>query len=239
MAVTILALHGSVTAFEEEIVPRKRKVERKRHEYSEAVVRLMEDGDYSGDLEAFLIAGSEEQMQQAWEDLRDEVMERWIRERPGQRPMGWWLFDAPREAMPEGIPEWVAKRMTGARQRLGGKGTPCHEVLNVAPSFRFGVPDYWVSSFEEEYYSGRAKDIHGNRIGMEYQEGHFKGVAIDVDDPPIFESEPSFLKRHGLFFPGEEERIPPEAWEPERVEIGGDEKLEPGCGKNGGMKNGC
>jgi hypothetical protein len=63
-------------------------------------------------------------------------------------------------------------------------------------------------------------------------------AEIDPDDPPVFESEASFLKRHGLFIANEEKRIPAYAWEIERVEIEGDEKLEAGYGKKGGMKNG-
>lgn len=34
-------------------------------------------------------------------------------------------------------------------------------------------------------------------------------------DPPIFESEASYLKRFGLFLPGEEKRISADAYEPE------------------------
>jgi hypothetical protein len=41
--------------------------------------------------------------------------------------------------------------------------------------------------------------------------------GIDKADPPTFESEATYLKRNGLLSPGEERRIPPEAWEPEAV----------------------
>jgi hypothetical protein len=43
------------------------------------------------------------------------------------------------------------------------------------------------------------------------------GVAIDPDNPPIYESQASYLERHGLFLPGERRRLKPADFEPERV----------------------
>jgi hypothetical protein len=63
------------------------------------------------------------------------------------------------------------------------------------------------------YYSGLAVDIHGAPIG-DLHPRDFKGVAIDPNDPPIFESQASFLKRHGLLLAGEERRSD---FEPETI----------------------
>lgn len=49
-----------------------------------------------------------ELMQQAWNDLRDDLLPEWIAEKPGTRPWAWWRFDAP-----EG------------RQRVDGKSNQC------------------------------------------------------------------------------------------------------------------
>ena len=46
-------------------------------------------------------------------------------------------------------------------------------------------------------------------------------VDVDPDDPPLIESEASFLRRFGLFLPGEEKRVPADAYEPQLV--GGDD----------------
>lgn len=35
------------------------------------------------------------QLREAWEYAREELLAEWIRESPGTRPPGWWLFDAP------------------------------------------------------------------------------------------------------------------------------------------------
>ena len=119
------------------------------------------------------------------------------------------------------------------RERLGGIGTPCHEVLNYAPSFTRGVPDQWVSQWDADYYNGRAVDIHGNRIGTEYHEGHFLGPPIDPDDPPRFESQAAYLRRHNRLAPGEARRLKARDFEPEtiRVEI---EEAEESAGAEAG-----
>jgi len=38
---------------------------------------------------------SEEELHQAWEEIGSEILQEWIREKPGQRPSAWWLFEAP------------------------------------------------------------------------------------------------------------------------------------------------
>ena len=60
-------------------------------------------------------------------------------------------------------------------------------------------------------------NIRGERIGEKYEEGHFPHDAIDRNDPPRYESEPAYLKRLGLLLPGEEQRLPPNAFDPEVI----------------------
>jgi len=45
----------------------------------------------------------------------------------------------------------------------------------------------------------------------------FTGVAIDPNDPPTFESQAAYLKRHGLLLAGEERRLRKVDWEAEAV----------------------
>lgn len=35
-----------------------------------------------------------------WDEVRDQELPRWIKDRPGSRPYAWWCFDAP-EPRPE------------------------------------------------------------------------------------------------------------------------------------------
>lgn len=34
-------------------------------------------------------------LREAWEFGRDQLLEEWVRDRPGTRPPGWWRFSAP------------------------------------------------------------------------------------------------------------------------------------------------
>ena len=69
------------------------------------------------------------------------------------------------------------------------------------------------------YYTGTATDVDGQVINPKAADDPepFRGVAIDPADPPVFESQAAYLKRHGLFLRGEERRLPVDAFEPEVV----------------------
>jgi hypothetical protein len=117
-----------------------------------------------------------------WLDHGDYIVEEHVEESPGTRPALWRLYDAPR--LPIGtFPRcYYDGKKPMPRKRLGGTGTPEHEVRNVVPYFDHGIPSALVS--------------------------------IDDDDPPTFESQAAYLKRHGMFLAGEEKRA---NFEPETV----------------------
>jgi hypothetical protein len=73
------------------------------------------------------------------------------------------------------------------RRRVGGIGTPLHECTAYALLLHDGIPADW------------------RRPG----DGFSRGVPIDRRDPPRFESQASYLRRHGLLLPGERERLRP------------------------------
>lgn len=152
-----------------------------------------------------------------WAEHRDDVMSEWIAEHPGTRPHCWWLFDAPRMAAGTFPGCFVDGKLAEPRMRIGGVGTPAYEVLAYVPSFALGIPKTWVDQWSVKYYTCMAKDIHGNPIGTEFASNNFKGVAIDPDDPPLYEPQASYLKHHKLFAPGEERRVPKSGWQPEAV----------------------
>jgi len=91
-------------------------------------------------------------------------------------------------------------------------------VLAYVPTFSFGLPSIWISRGQVNYYSGIAVDIHGSPIGERFPSNNFRGVAIDPDDPPTFESQAAYLKRHGLFMAGEERRLKKADWEAEVIQ---------------------
>jgi hypothetical protein len=140
-----------------------------------------------------------------WEAVRDELLSEWIAEYPGTRPWAFWEFDAPEP-----------------RLRLGGTGTPTHEVLNVFAEFDAGVPVNWLDAFDCEYYTGRAVDVNGRPIGQEFAGNKLAGVAIDPADPPRYESEAAYLKRLDLLTPDERRRLRRADFDPVVVELESD-----------------
>ena len=70
-------------------------------------------------------AGTEEAMRQAWAELRDELLTRFIAEHPARRPWAWWKFEAP-----------------GRRERIGDKVHP-HDRADFPENLKrlsFGKP---------------------------------------------------------------------------------------------------
>ena len=134
-----------------------------------------------------------------------------MRAHPGHRPWAWWRVEAPEPC----------------RRRLGGIGTPAHECLAHGPEFRFGLPAHWVTPWQVAYYTGRARDVHGQPIGAEYRGCGFSGVAIDPDDPPQYESQAAYLERHGLLSAEERARLTAADFEPDVVVIDDNIKEDP------------
>jgi hypothetical protein len=221
-------------------MPRKlRRPKARARELSPAMVTFLltgdlprgDDGRAVGWVEVHTKSSAE--LRADWLAVRDDLLGEWIISHPGTRPWGWWRFDAPRWAREDwparqrDLGPWADRLFPEPRQRVGGVGTPVYEVLNYLPEFCAGVPVQWVTPFDAAYYRGEARDSRGAPIGTEYRDGHFEGLAPDPNDPPIFESEASYLRRHHLLMPGEEKRLPADAFEPEALRLGLDDDLDP------------
>ena len=154
-------------------------------------------------------------LRKVWDAVKRRFLAEWVKENPAVRPFAFWEFSAPQEPVP-GWPEFSAAQ----RRRLAGTGTPSHEVLCIAPCFDKGIPVSWVDSFDENYYNGRARDIHGNIIPSEYKDGDFSGRAIDFKNPPTYESETAYLQRHGFLTESEKKYLSehPKLLEPEEIQ---------------------
>ena len=155
------------------------------------------------------------QLAEWWTALREPLVDGWIATYPGTRPFGWWVVDAPRwrrEDLPERQRFFADAnvKLPEPRRRLGGVGDPIFEHLNFAPELSFGVPVQFVHPDDVAYYNGRAtKPL----VGEPYKDGDFSGQAIDPADPPRYESEAAYLKRHERFVDGECERLPGDAFD--------------------------
>jgi hypothetical protein len=139
-----------------------------------------------------------------WNRYGTAIVEQWAEEQPGRRPMLWWAYDAPRWRTYDlrHADCWYVTRgeICEPRERLGGIGTPVHEVLNYGPAWTYGIPDRWVTVSDVACYGPK-----------------FRGVAIDPSDPPRYESQAAYLQRHGLLLPGEAARLRAPDFAPELV----------------------
>ena len=87
------------------------------------------------------------------------------------------------------------------RRRLGGTGDPLDAITNLRETpYTYGIPWSW------------------RQEGQPYT----RGVPISDTDPPMFESEATYLARLGLLEPGERERIPRIDFEPEVIRVVGE-----------------
>ena len=162
-------------------------------EVSDAVIETLLTGETTAhDLELVrlrctVLAGKRPD---AWEQVSAAFLDAYIADNVGHRPWAWWALDAPE-----------------TRRRVGGIGTPQHECLAVAPSYRFGIPCAWLSDCEAQYYRGELGDIDGTRLHPEGLAEDFAGVDMNPADPPRYESEAAFLRRHKLLSSTERRRL--------------------------------
>ena len=85
----------------------------------------------------------------AWELLRDTLLPRWIKERPGTRPAAWWLFDAPdpkrRERVDGGVHPFDDKK------RALDVARSDHPALwRAAYRLMFGLPAAFIMPFDRD-----------------------------------------------------------------------------------------
>jgi hypothetical protein len=175
-------------------MPRKlRRPKNRAAEIAPAILAYLQTGEHPespGDA-LTLLEKTDAGLREDWEAVKDAVLENWIAERPGSRPWGWWMYDAP----------------SPQRRRLGGVGTPSCECLAYEPRFEAGLPVDWIAPFDVLFYTGRAVDVDGDPIAPENLGNDFRGRAVDADDPPRFESEAAYLRRHGLLSASELRRL--------------------------------
>jgi hypothetical protein len=133
-----------------------------------------------------------------WEELREELLTDWIKGHPGTRPYAWWAFDAPRDPVGTWPGCWYDGKLAAPRLRVGGTGTPKHEPLAFMPEAAFGIYQLWLGESEIETFK-------------------LDCLPVDPDDPPMFESQAAYLKRHDLLLKGE--RLPARAFDPEAIEV--------------------
>jgi hypothetical protein len=74
-----------------------------------------------------------------WKENRDDFLPEFILKHPGQRPLPWWQWDAPRQP-DQGSGCWYEGTLPEPRRRIGGKGE-LHK--GYVPSYELGIPQHW------------------------------------------------------------------------------------------------
>ena len=103
-----------------------------------------------------------------WAEHGAVLVAHFVKRNPGRRPSRWWTYDAPRQPMGTFPGWWCDGKFEQPRLRLGGVGTPAHEVLNVGPRHHYGIPAEWVGGENREWLTADGIDA----------------VPIDPADPP-------------------------------------------------------
>jgi hypothetical protein len=195
-------------------MPVRRRIDKRRAEVTDEHESWLNSDDRAA---GFAQYAPDDELAALWAAHADRIVAEHVAAYPGTRPHRWWQRSAPRLPLGTFPGCYFDGKLPEPRQRLGGVGTPASDVLAYVPTFRYGLPWIWITHSQVMYYRGLAVDIHGAPIGDRYPTDRFKGVAIDPNDPPMFESQAAYLKRHGLLLAGEEWRLQKSDFEPESV----------------------
>lgn len=144
-----------------------------------------------------------------WEELRDELLNEWIMERPGTRPWGWWRYDAPERR----------RRIGTLRLKPGKTGIKdfhhidddAYEVIQDGKPHPFDNParNRYLADVAREYPEGATR----------HKEPYFgmpNGWLMYIDDDgsiseddvyAAYEEEFDYLKRLNLLTPEEIEAL--------------------------------
>lgn len=184
-------------------MPVRRRTDKRRAEVTDEHEAWLNGDDKAS---GFVQYAPEGELAELWAAHSARIVAEHVVIYPGTRPARWWQYEAPRLPLGTFPGCYYDGKLPEPRRRLGGTGTPASDVLAYKPIYSFGLPVIFITQCQVRYYSGLAVDIHGAPIGDRYP-SNFKGVAIDANDPPTFESQAAYLKWRGLFLAGEERRL--------------------------------
>jgi hypothetical protein len=172
-------------------MPVKRRVPKIRtQQASDGLLHVLSDGLYPEP------ADSDEVTAVKYFTSPEEIRREWERHRDAI------LQDWSRERPGRRPALWWELEGRESRRRLGGAGVPAFETLAYAPAFDYGIPRSWIDESLVEYFGVAVC-----------------GPPIDPGDPPVFESQAEYLRRHGALLPGETDRLKLADFEAETVHL--------------------
>jgi hypothetical protein len=125
--------------------------------------------------------------QRLWAQYQEDVLNIWIPQFLGTRPRCWWLHSAPREPIGRWPGYFFDGKLSAPRCQVAGPGKPAWDA--------------------------------GASIVPCFQYGlpECWDREIDSSNPPIFESQPQYLRRHRLLTSLELQRLQPADFEPKPI----------------------
>src|ERR1019366_7684585 len=101
-----------------------------------------------------------------WESHRDVILVEHVKENPGTRPSLWWTYTAPRLPIGAFPGCHYDGQLPEPRKRLGGTGTPTHEVWCTKPVFSYGISDVWLGIDPEDPPTFESQASYLKRYGL-------------------------------------------------------------------------
>jgi hypothetical protein len=183
---------------------RRRRVRNPRHETHPVVIAYLRDEDPNpadyGEGAVHALWRAEwmpGRMRGIYDVVRADLIEAWARDNPGTRPSAWW--------------KWTA---TEPRQRIGGTGSLLSDFMSYAPSYHCGMATRWAC--EALIRKGwPTVSLGGKAAGWCAIQELADAIPFDQNDPPLFESQATYLQRLGILLPGERKRLDAEDFAPE------------------------
>jgi hypothetical protein len=71
-------------------MPRRSKLRRRSSGWSDLHIEILKSGH------DFFDEFPKTDREQAWNELRKEILDEWLQNHPGTRPFAWWAFDMPK-----------------------------------------------------------------------------------------------------------------------------------------------
>ena len=115
---------------------------RKRKDLRRAEVTDQHESWLHGDDKAseFVKYAPDNELAALWFDHSERIVTEHVADHPGSRPERWWQYDAPRIPLGTYPGVYYDGQLPEPRKRLGGIGTPAHEVLAYKPRYSFSLP---------------------------------------------------------------------------------------------------
>jgi hypothetical protein len=148
-----------------------------------------------------------------WETVEPDVMDHWLDAHAGSRPSGFWWWRAPEPLRMRigGSGEAAWRDYTGKAEPVTGRRV-CKQFSRGGLLMR--MPEMKAVTADQPDYRGT---WHGLPItGWDAYEGirRERVSTIDAANPPTFESEASYLRRHKLLTAAEAKMLGDDDFEP-------------------------